>query len=111
MKTIARLLSFCLALLFSVTTLMPSAAMASPSLNREQQMLILALVPYAVANRTETDLGEDFDVYLKGKIEEVFEGEDSDIPDYIGDWDLVWGPVVYQYDPKELGSQEVPTSS
>ncbi|NES64998.1 MAG: lipase family protein [Okeania sp. SIO2D1] len=97
MKIVTKLLSLCLALVLFVTTLIPSAAMASPSLDQEQQVFLLSILSNAASSRKCQD--------TKGCQEELQELLKTDITNYlntpsiqqdIGNWDLVWGPVVYQ---------------
>ena len=84
MKIVTKLLSFGLALVLSMTTLMPSAAMAtSPSLNEQQQVYILS----SLSNQISDPASQ-----MKTNITKVL--SDATIKSYIGDWEVAWGPVV-----------------
>ncbi|NEO43519.1 MAG: hypothetical protein F6K55_05045 [Moorea sp. SIO4A3] len=91
MKILTKLLSFCLAVVLFVTTLMPSAAMASPSIDPEtQQIFILSILSNAASGKkgNEEQLQDD----LKKKVTKVL-GTPS-IQEDIGTWNVVWGLVV-----------------
>ncbi|NES87674.1 MAG: lipase family protein, partial [Moorea sp. SIO2B7] len=92
MKLITKLLSFCLTLVLFVTTLMPSAAMASPSLDQEKQVFILSILSNAVSSNWGTQ--KHLQELLKERVTKVL--ETPSIQKDIGNWDVVWGPVVYK---------------
>ncbi|NEO92635.1 MAG: lipase family protein [Moorea sp. SIO3G5] len=96
MKILTKLLSFCLALVLFVTTLMPSAAMASPSIDPEtQQIFILSILSNAASGVDSSKLvGETLEDLLKKRVTDFLK-KDS-IIQAIGTWDVVWGPVVHQ---------------
>ncbi|NEO54423.1 MAG: lipase family protein, partial [Okeania sp. SIO3B5] len=92
MKIVTKLLSLCLALVLFMTTLIPSAAMASPSLDKEQQVFLLSILSNAASR-------------IEGTQEELQEQLKTDITNYlntpsiqedIGNWELVWGPAIYE---------------
>ncbi len=92
MKIVTKLLSLCLALVLFVTTLMPSAAMANPSLNKEGQVFILSILSNAASSEGGTE--EELQELLTERVTRAL--DKSSIQKYIGDWDVVWGPVVYK---------------
>ena len=103
MKIITRLLSFCLAFLLSVTTLMPSVALASPSLDPKQQMFIFSMIAYTIADRKGTQ--EELQELLTVRATEIL--NTPSIQKDIGDWDVVWGPVVYQNPSSDLDTNSM----
>ncbi|MDJ1185749.1 hypothetical protein [Roseofilum casamattae] len=103
MKIITRLLSLGLALLLSVTTLIPSAALASPSLDPKQQMFVFSMIAYTVADRKGTQ--EELQELLTVRATEILNA--PSIQKDIGDWDVVWGPVVYQNPSSDLDTNSM----
>ncbi|NEQ64175.1 MAG: lipase family protein [Symploca sp. SIO2D2] len=107
MKTATKLLLFCLAMVFSLTTLMPTA-MADGFLDEEQQVLILSFLSNGASDlRCEDqqqinltlDAQEDRPCYeqeaqqeLEDQINRAF--ADATVQGDLGEWELVWGPVV-----------------
>lgn len=100
MKIVTKLLSLCLALVLFVTTLIPSAAMASPLLDREQQIFILSILSNVASNEWGTQ--EQLQDLLKARITNVL--ETPSIQKDIGNWDVVWGPVVYNVRPSKYAT-------
>ncbi|NEP78934.1 MAG: lipase family protein [Okeania sp. SIO3B3] len=92
MKIVTKLLSLCLALVLFMTTLIPSAAMASPSLDQEQQVFLLSILSNAASSKPGSQ--EELQELLKARVTEVL--ETPSIQEDIGNWDVVWGPVIYE---------------
>ena len=92
MKIVTKLLSLCLGLVLFMTTLIPSAAMANPLLDQEQQVFLLSILSNAASSAQGSQL------YLESLLERSINNalETPSIQEDIGDWDIVWGPVVYK---------------
>ncbi|NER19875.1 MAG: lipase family protein [Symploca sp. SIO1C2] len=95
MKISTKLLLLCLALVLSLTTVMTSLAMANEELDQVRQIYLLSGLSNGVydirVNDPEVPSG-GFDELLRDKVETAL--DDEYIQDYIGEWNLVWGPVV-----------------
>ncbi len=92
MKIVTKLLSLCLALVLFMTTLMPSAAIPSPLLDKEQQVFLLSILSNAASSKPGSQ--EELQELLKARVTKVL--ETPSIQEDIGKWDVVWGPVVYE---------------
>ncbi|GGA38365.1 hypothetical protein CYANOKiyG1_56520 [Okeania sp. KiyG1] len=92
MKMVTKLLSLCLALVLFITTLMPSTAMASPSLDKEQQVFLLSILSNSASSKPGSQ--EELQELLKARVTKVL--ETPSIQEDIGNWDVVWGPVIYE---------------
>ncbi len=103
MKIPSKFLSFFLASVLFFTTLIPSTAMADESnqtptcqtpmyCQEQQQIFILSLLSNAVVGIADTqpNLQNDFTSKVTNAL------KDSTVQEYIGKWDVVWGPAVYQ---------------
>ncbi|NET06809.1 MAG: hypothetical protein F6K16_19325 [Symploca sp. SIO2B6] len=66
--------------------------MTSPSLNQEQLIFILSFLSNGVANIKASQ--ESLQEQLTHKVTNAL--ADKTVRGYIGEWDVVWGPVVYK---------------
>ncbi|MBP0017701.1 MAG: hypothetical protein J7647_09095 [Cyanobacteria bacterium SBLK] len=90
-----KLFSLCLALVLSFTILMPPTAIAAstpPLLDSTQQTLVLSFLSNAISGVEGEP--EDLTQKLTDKINLVF--ADPTMQSYLGKWELVWGPAIYQ---------------
>ena len=89
MKIPTKLLSLCLALVFLLTTVMPSPAMAD-ELEQSKQIYLLSVLSNGVSGISGEQ--ESLQVLLTEQVNHAL--DDENIIHYIGKWHLVWGPVV-----------------
>jgi len=114
MKISTKLLLLCLALVLSLTTVMTSLAMANEELDQVRQIYLLSGLSNGVYNIRVNDPevpSGGFDELLRDKVETAL--DDEYIQDYIGEWNLVWGPVVDNTPLQTLSKtpQELPYAS
>ncbi|MDJ0509963.1 MAG: hypothetical protein QNJ64_11995 [Crocosphaera sp.] len=92
MKMIAsKFLLCCLTLLLFMTMIVSPVAMADPELSQDQQVFVLSIISNGIASDkgTKSKLQQDLSTYLTNVL------GNPQIKDDIGQWEIVWGPAVY----------------